>query len=50
MRPQASLVHAFVILACIFAGDKGTVGDISVFSCMGDQGVSVMVVAEMSSS
>ena len=50
MRPQPPLVHAFVILACIFAGSNGTVGDISVSSCVGDQGVSIMVVAEMSPS
>ena len=49
MRPQASLVLAFVILACVFAGDNGTVGNISNSSCRGDHGMSIMA-ADMPSS
>ena len=48
MRPEASLVRAFVIPACYGAGsDGGSVGEISHDSCIGYQGMSVVADAEV---
>ena len=50
MRPQLSLVRAFVVPACNAAGYGGSVGNITQGSCQQYNGVSVMMNAEIMSS
>ena len=48
MHPQPSLVRAFLIPACMGAGyNNGTVGGISDASCIGTNGMFLVVDVEM---